>query len=284
MPRGKSTVRSCRLFSRAPTTRSARPGRAGRRDDGTGDATDAGEILAGEALRPGNDLLGRAAGDDLAAVHAGSGTHVDQVVGRPDRLLVMLDDDHRVAEIAKALQRLEQAAVVALVEADGRLVEDVEDAGQARADLRGETDALAFAARKRAGGARQGQILQADVPQETEALVDLAQYPARNLLLLRVQRRTEPGEPRRSGVDGHLGHGADVETGDLDRQRFRLEPLAAAGVARGHGLVAAQLFADPRRLGLAPAPLHVRHDPLERLAHLVGAHAVVVAHGDGFAA
>ena len=85
-----------------------------------------------------------------AAVHAGARAHVDQVVGRADRVLVVLDHDHRVAEVAQALQRLQQPVVVALVQADRGLVEHVEHARQARADLRGQADALALAARERA--------------------------------------------------------------------------------------------------------------------------------------
>jgi hypothetical protein len=65
----------------------------------------------------------------------------------------MLDHDDGVAEVAQALERVEQARVVALVQADGGLVEHVEHAGEAGADLRGEADALALAARQRAGGA-----------------------------------------------------------------------------------------------------------------------------------
>ena len=40
----------------------------------------------------------------------------------------------------------QQAVVVALVQADARLVQDVEHAHQARADLRGQADALRLAA------------------------------------------------------------------------------------------------------------------------------------------
>ena len=47
----------------------------------------------------------------------------------------------------------DEALVVALVEADGGLVEDVEDAAEAGADLGGEADALAFAAGEGGGGA-----------------------------------------------------------------------------------------------------------------------------------
>ncbi len=101
----------------------------------------------------GHDLARRALGDDLAAVLAGAGADVDEVVGRAHRLLVVLDDDHRVAEVAQAQQRVDQAVVVALVQADGGLVEDVEHADERRADLRGQADALRLAAGERRGGA-----------------------------------------------------------------------------------------------------------------------------------
>ena len=66
----------------------------------------------------GEHVFERALRDDLAAMDAGAGAHVDDIIGGADRVLVMLDDDHGVAEIAQALERLEQQVVVALVEAD----------------------------------------------------------------------------------------------------------------------------------------------------------------------
>ena len=68
------------------------------------------------------------------------------MIGRADGVLVMFHDDDRIAEIAQMFQRAEQPVIVALVKADGRFVENIEHAGQARADLRGQADALAFAA------------------------------------------------------------------------------------------------------------------------------------------
>ena len=66
------------------------------------------------------DVLGRALGDHAAAVAAGAGSEVDDPVGRLDRGLVVLDDEHRVAEVAQPVQRLDQPLVVALVQADRR--------------------------------------------------------------------------------------------------------------------------------------------------------------------
>ena len=157
----------------------------------------AGQVLRGQAGRVAHHLVGRAGGDHLAAMDAGARPHVDQVVGGADRLLVVLDDDHGVAEVAQPLQRLQQARVVALVQADRRLVEHVEHAGQAGADLRGEPDALALAARQRARVARQRQVFEPDIDQEAEPLVDLLQDARGDLAVLLAQRLVQRREPRR---------------------------------------------------------------------------------------
>src|SRR5689334_5937104 len=83
-----------------------------------------------------------------AGVDAGPRPHVDAPVGGADHVLVVLDDEHRVTQVAQVLQRADQALVVALVQADGRLVEHVHDPRQARADLARQADALGLAARQ----------------------------------------------------------------------------------------------------------------------------------------
>ena len=88
-------------------------------------------------------------------------------------LLVVLDDDHGVAEVAQPLERADQLVVVALVQADRRLVEDVEHADELRADLRREPQALRLAARQRRRGAVELQVADADVVEEGQALADL---------------------------------------------------------------------------------------------------------------
>ena len=96
----------------------------------------------------------------------------------------MLDDEHGVAEIAQAAQRREQHVVVALVQADAGFVEDVEHARQAAADLAGEADALALAARQRAAGAVEVEIVEADIVEEAEPLDDLLQDALGDRVLL----------------------------------------------------------------------------------------------------
>ena len=107
---------------------------------------------------------------------AGPGSDVDDVVGDLDRVLVVLDDDHGVAEVAHADHRLDQPVVVALVQTDRRLVEDVQHADETRPDLRRQPDALGLAAGERAGGAREAQVVEPDGEQEADAVVHLLEH------------------------------------------------------------------------------------------------------------
>ena len=137
------------------------------------DLAPAGQVIAGDGMRAVHDVLHAAAGDHLAAVHARTGADVDDVVGGAHGVFVVFDNDEGIAEVAQVLQRPQQLFVVALVQADGRLVQNVQDAREAAADLRGEADALCLAARKRAGAAREVEVGQPHAAQEVEARLDL---------------------------------------------------------------------------------------------------------------
>ena len=89
--------------------------------------------------------------DDLSAVLAGSRADIDNPVGDANGVLVMLDDDERVPEIPQPDKGVDETAVVALVQADGGLVEDVEHTDQSRTNLSGQSDALSLTARQRSG-------------------------------------------------------------------------------------------------------------------------------------
>ena len=116
---------------------------------------------------------GGALGDDLAAVLAGSRAHVDEPVGAAHHLLVVLDDDDGVPEVAQPLERVDQLVVVALVQADRGLVEDVEDADELAPDLRRQAEPLRLAAGQRRRRAVEVEVADADVVEEGQALADL---------------------------------------------------------------------------------------------------------------
>ena len=212
-----------------------------------GDGERAGKVLAGEAGGVGHDLGRRALGNDLATVNAGTGADIQHVVGGEDGVLVMFDDDHRVAEVAQMLQRFDQLVVVALVQADGRLVEHIEDTGETRTDLAGQTDTLALAARQGAGRTRQRQVLKADVVEEAQAFANFLQDADADFVLLGGEMVRQGREPRTRLADRHLGDLTDMQAGDLHGERFRLQAVAVAGLARVIRLEASQPPRAPYR-------------------------------------
>ena len=108
---------------------------------------------------------------------AGTGADVDHPIRPLDGFLIVFDDNQRVAEVAQMVQRLDETRVVTLVQSDRWLVEHVHDADQSGADLRGKPDALGLAAGQRLGRARQRQVVQADIVEESQPGPDLLASP-----------------------------------------------------------------------------------------------------------
>jgi len=99
-------------------------------------------------------------------MHACAGANIDHKIGSTNRVFIMLDHDDRIAQLAQAGERAEQAVVVALVQTDGRLVQNIGHADQTGTDLAGQADTLRLAAGQCVGIAIQGQIIQADIDQK----------------------------------------------------------------------------------------------------------------------
>ena len=74
-------------------------------------------------------LLVGALKDDLPALHSGTGTHIDDMVGDFDDLLVVLHEDDGVAMVLELLHRLLHQQNIVVVEAHTGLVEDVHHIG-----------------------------------------------------------------------------------------------------------------------------------------------------------
>src|SRR5256712_5962873 len=202
-------------------------------------------------------------------------TKIDDIVSGADRFFVVLDHQHGVAEVAQPPERVEQPAVVALMQADRGLVQDIEDADQARSDLRGETYALSFSARQRAGGPVQGQVVEADVGEEAQALADLLQHAPRDgrLPLAELERAEEA--PR--VLDGEAHDVRDRLAGELQPERLRAQARAAARRTRALGHERLDLAARVLGLRLAVAALEHLHHALE--AAVAVARQDDVAHG-----
>ncbi|HMC53694.1 MAG TPA: hypothetical protein VKH19_00865 [Gemmatimonadaceae bacterium] len=184
----------------------------------------AGEILSGErALVHARHRRGE---HHLAAALAAAGAELDHVIGRPDRLQIVLDDQHGVAAVAQTREQPQQPRHVARVEADRRLVQHVQRVHELRAQRVREADALRLATGKRTRAAIQREIVETDVAQELDAI-------ARLLEDVRGDARLEFGElevvePAHELIHGQLGDLRHVLIGDADLQRVRLELRATA--------------------------------------------------------
>src|SRR3569623_1143982 len=228
----------------------------------------AGEEVAGDRRRDRLDLVGRALRDDLAAVTSRARAEGDDPVGRFHRRLVVLDQENRVAEVAQAVQRADEALVVALVETDRGLVEHVQHARQLAAELRREPDPLRLAAGARAGAAVEREVVEADVEQDRQPVLDLLQDLARDL-------EARAGELHRRDelvrvLHGHPGDLGDRTLVDVHRARLRAQARAFADRARDgpEELLVVLLRAIARRL--AVAALELRQDALEPHRPLAG--------------
>ncbi len=170
----------------------------------------------------------------------------------------------------RCTQRLEQALVVARVQADRGLVEDVDDAGEFRADLRCESDALRLAARERRTGAVEREVAEPHRGQEVEAPADLLQQLYGDLLGRAFE--TQVGEERAGVVDRERRDLDDGAARDAHGRALGAQPRAAAP---GAGAVGEELRVPAlRALGGA----------LAKAAHQAREYTLPVHHEDRFAA
>ena len=206
---------------------------------------------------------------DPAAGLTGTGANVDDPVGGLHRLLVVLDNDERVAQVPQALKGGNELAIVALMQADRRLVKDVEDTDEAGADLRGQADTLRLATRKSARTARQRQVGEPNVNEKRETSLDLGEDRRgdRACALLELDVREERARVR----DRHVGELGDRLIADAHGQHLRAQAGTVARRARDLAHVGVELFGHCRGLGFLALALNILDRSFE--ARRVGALA-----------
>ena len=149
----------------------------------------------------------------------------------------------RCCPVAQALEAVEQAVVVARVQADRGLVEDVEHAHQARAHLGREPDALPLAARERGAGAVEGEVAEADFEQEAQPLADLAQDAVGDDALRGRRARARRRSPPPASTESARQVGDREAPPIAHAARLGAQPRALAGGAGPGAPVAGQLLA-----------------------------------------
>ncbi len=220
-----------------------------------------GQVGPGDRLGRPLQVRDRAAEHHLATLAAGLRADVDHPVGGPDRVLVVLDHDQRVAQVAQPGQGADQLLVVPLVQPDRRLVQHVQHAGQPGADLGRQPDPLRFPAGQGRGRPVQRQVTQADVGQEPEPGSRLLPDPGTDLLVARAQGQF--GQPPRGLAHRQRGHVRDRPARDGDGQDLRPQPGPAARRARHRPHVALELLPGRVRLGFGVPALDPGQHALE---------------------
>ena len=168
----------------------------------------------------------------------------------------------------------EQPPRVRGVQADRRLVEDVEGPGQRAAERRGEADALRLAARERARRARERQIVEPDLVHVAHARTDLRDDRRQALLLGVGERQVRRTSARRSD-ERQLAELGDRRPAEAHGQRrpARAAPRGTPGRAcrrgsapagRGRGSCSAWSRASRRSRGLRRSRRALRSGPRAR--------------------
>src|SRR5579872_5102517 len=186
---------------------------------------------------------------------AGAGTHLDNVVGCTDGVLVVLHHDDRVADVAQAFERRDHLHVVFGVQADARFVEHIEHAHQAGTDLRRQANALGFAAGQRAGASIEVQVIEANAEQKLQASADFGDDLA--ACVSSAAGRLQGAQKREQFVEIEPAHFVDGLAGNGKEQPRGSQPraLAIGAGALDHDLVEPLFHAAAGLPALAVAPV-----------------------------
>jgi len=118
-----------------------------------------------------------------------------------DRVLVMLDDEQRVALVGEPVDGVKKDAVVSRMQSYRRLVEYVADTPEVAAELCGQTNALGFTAGKRRRAAVEREVSESHFLKEGEARQDLGDRVVSNGRLASLE--PEVSEELLHAVDRH---------------------------------------------------------------------------------
>ena len=183
------------------------------------------------------------------------GPEIEKMIGGTEHVWIVLDDNDGVAKVAQVFEDVNQAIGVARVQADRGFVEDVERTDQPRPERSRKLDPLRFAAGECRGKPIEGQVFEAHGVKKREALADLLEDRAGNLLLHR--REVESREEVFRFGDGERRGLADVEAIDPYGPGFGAETLATAIGTLGVATIFAEHHAHVKLVLLA---LHLREE------------------------
>ncbi len=193
------------------------------------DPPSAGEIRPGDALPVLQHPRHRALEDDVAPARTRLRADFDHVVGRLDHRLVVFDHDHAVAGMDQGTDDRDQAADVARMQADARLVHHEQGVDQRGAEAAGQVDPLNLAPGQGARRPVRRQVAEADLVQVPQAGEDRVEGELGRPF---THRRLGGGDQTEEAVDRQPVKVGQRVPAPLPAERFGLEPGPAAGRTR----------------------------------------------------
>ena len=221
-------------------------------------------ILTGDRSFTFFDGVQRADDDHLAAVFARGRADVNDMVRRGDHIVIMLNDQNGIADVAQFFQDFHQPVIIAAMQADGRLIQHITAPHQSAADLGGQTNPLGLAAGERPAGSIQCQIAQPHIYHKLQTGTNLFKRLGGDECFFFIQFQ---GLEIIVGLfDTHPGYGADAFIADGYRGRFLSQSCAAALAARRFGQIAMQPRFNKLAGGVLPAMYQVGYHAFKTVA------------------
>ncbi|MNI93003.1 hypothetical protein D3C73_1508860 [compost metagenome] len=97
---------------------------------------------------------------------SGARSDINNIVCCQHRVFIVLYHDQRVAEIPHLPKGRDQTIIIPLMQADARLVKNIQHAHQTGSDLGCQTNTLGLPTGQRSGCTAQGQIIEPDIDKE----------------------------------------------------------------------------------------------------------------------
>ncbi len=131
-------------------------------------------------------ILKTSHGDELSTVQACAGTQLDDMVCRPDHVLIMLDHHDRVPKISQRLQSSNQASVILRMKSNAGLIKNIKDARESCSQLSSQSDPLELSPRQGRSTSIQREVSQSDLSQKAQPSTDFLRDRAhRSLTVIR---------------------------------------------------------------------------------------------------
>jgi hypothetical protein len=193
------------------------------------------EPFGGRRMAQSCEVAGRSERDDFATIRARARSEIEKPVSRSERGFIVFHEDDGVSRVTDLKQAIEELLRIERVEAGGRLIEDVANARESGAELRGQANALEFATGEGGCAAVEREVGKPDTFEEGKPREDFALEWA--------------GDGLKVGGDGPSGDalaGGEEIAGDQIGERDGAEFDAAGGgvetraLACGAGLFGAE--------------------------------------------